>query len=493
MACVSGYVTQMTKCTLKDTWDKLAPADIDSICAGKIPFAQSRFNGVDCHRTSQLYSFEATCCGEVISANGTVTTQIGHLLCREDPHCMPRPTQMGIAVLVGAFLAVVSCCVACCCCCRKRSAIASKSSTRETGMQLSMNTVRALHQDSRKSLLQQEAGGASPGGKGVPKDWNRPDPRKAPCWGVEKNALPADWKEKVNNLPSPDEETPVAPPPPAEAEETLVAPQPPVDAEEQKPPVEAVKRQEAPRESRKSRGGIALDPVAALVAKAGKASVRFSVPAVKLEQDAASGGMRLDASVHDGRTVDDTLLQDDVTDSISETLAKRKGTLHGDSLEEEIVSWLEEVSGETRGDLEFGTWLKDGQVLCRAANKVQPGIIKKINAQKMPFKQMENVTAFIGACRTLGVLEKDVFSTVDLYEEKNLHVVMLSIFNLASVIRTTATDFNGPYLGHAHNAKVEDHMRDRTLVDLRGGFRQDIDKEVKSGVQKGRGAGRDQG
>ena len=41
----------------------------------------------------------------------------------------------------------------------------------------------------------------------------------------------------------------------------------------------------------------------------------------------------------------------------------------------------------------------------------------RINASKMPFKQMENVTAFIGACRKLGVLEKDLFSTVDLYEE----------------------------------------------------------------------------
>ena len=34
------------------------------------------------------------------------------------------------------------------------------------------------------------------------------------------------------------------------------------------------------------------------------------------------------------------------------------------------------------------------------------------------FKQMENTTNFIRACRTLGVQEKDVFSTVDLYEAK---------------------------------------------------------------------------
>jgi len=36
----------------------------------------------------------------------------------------------------------------------------------------------------------------------------------------------------------------------------------------------------------------------------------------------------------------------------------------------------------------------------------------------MPFKQMENISNFLKACRALGVAEHDLFETVDLYEAK---------------------------------------------------------------------------
>ena len=36
----------------------------------------------------------------------------------------------------------------------------------------------------------------------------------------------------------------------------------------------------------------------------------------------------------------------------------------------------------------------------------------------MPFKQMENISNFLKACRTLGVAEHDLFETVDLCEGK---------------------------------------------------------------------------
>lgn len=36
----------------------------------------------------------------------------------------------------------------------------------------------------------------------------------------------------------------------------------------------------------------------------------------------------------------------------------------------------------------------------------------------MPFKQMENISNFLKACRVLGVAEHDLFETVDLFEQK---------------------------------------------------------------------------
>merc|ERR1711953_712458 len=104
---------------------------------------------------------------------------------------------------------------------------------------------------------------------------------------------------------------------------------------------------------------------------------------------------------------------------------------------------------------------------------IQPGIVKRINASEMPFKKMENITNFIRACRDLGVLEKDLFSTVDLYEEKNLQSVMMCIFNLGSIVRTKVPSFKGPYLGVAQKAPVKDTKRRdvRTSQVMVGGLR----------------------
>ncbi|CAJ1408210.1 unnamed protein product [Effrenium voratum] len=159
----------------------------------------------------------------------------------------------------------------------------------------------------------------------------------------------------------------------------------------------------------------------------------------------------------------------------------RGETITGSDLEEEVTKWIEAVSGEMKGEKSFGQWLKDGQVVCKVANSIQPGIIPAVNASKMPFKQMENVTAFIKACRSLGVLEKDVFSTVDLFEAKNLVSVQRCIFNLGSVARRIP-DFPGPFLGVAQNAKVEDAKRKSQVTTTQyTGLRQDIADELRTG------------
>lgn len=39
--------------------------------------------------------------------------------------------------------------------------------------------------------------------------------------------------------------------------------------------------------------------------------------------------------------------------------------------------------------------LKDGTLLCRFANELQPNAIKKVNTSAMAFKQMENISFFL--------------------------------------------------------------------------------------------------
>uniref|UniRef100_A0A5S6QB70 Transgelin n=1 Tax=Trichuris muris TaxID=70415 RepID=A0A5S6QB70_TRIMR len=117
-------------------------------------------------------------------------------------------------------------------------------------------------------------------------------------------------------------------------------------------------------------------------------------------------------------------------------------------LASQILAWICEVSGQELnkdGSIEnFVNVLKDGTVLCRLANALQPGSIKKINQNKMPFKQMENINYFLNFAETVvGVPKSDSFMTVDLYEAQDPNSVLMC---LASIARK-AQKFGKPSLG----------------------------------------------
>merc|ERR1712018_28236 len=72
----------------------------------------------------------------------------------------------------------------------------------------------------------------------------------------------------------------------------------------------------------------------------------------------------------------------------------------------ECVEWIEEVIGnklemEVKDQIDFGTVLKDGSVLCQLINAIAPGSVK-INTMKAPFKQRENIEMYLKACAAYG-------------------------------------------------------------------------------------------
>lgn len=93
-------------------------------------------------------------------------------------------------------------------------------------------------------------------------------------------------------------------------------------------------------------------------------------------------------------------------------------------LEAQAQTWIEEVTGELFQG-KFADELRDGRRLCNLVNVIKPGFVRRVNnSPGMPFKQMENISNFLKACRAFGVPEYSLFETVDLFELKDLGVVV---------------------------------------------------------------------
>merc|ERR1712243_59830 len=116
----------------------------------------------------------------------------------------------------------------------------------------------------------------------------------------------------------------------------------------------------------------------------------------------------------------------------------------------QCVEWIEEVTKskvemEIKDQIDFAELLKDGSVLCQLINAIQPGSVKKINTMKAPFKQRENIEMYLKACAAYGLKEQDLFQVNDLYENKNLYMVVDNLYNLGGM--TQKNGWDGPVLG----------------------------------------------
>jgi hypothetical protein len=135
--------------------------------------------------------------------------------------------------------------------------------------------------------------------------------------------------------------------------------------------------------------------------------------------------------------------------TLDEDLKRIRDAKYDKGLEADVCRWIGQIIGRQKPANETAAvWMKSGDVLCTLMNCIRPGTIKKYNVgTTSKFKQMENITLFLRACREVGMLEKDLFSTVDLFESKDMNAVILSLFNLGGTIQSTIPYFTGPKLG----------------------------------------------
>jgi hypothetical protein len=96
----------------------------------------------------------------------------------------------------------------------------------------------------------------------------------------------------------------------------------------------------------------------------------------------------------------------------------------------EACEYVSSMCGVNVTSTNVASELKSGVVLCQLANKLKSGAINKVAQSTMPFKQMENIAAFIAFARSFGVDERNLFMTVDLFEAKNIKAVCTTIREL---------------------------------------------------------------
>ena len=111
-------------------------------------------------------------------------------------------------------------------------------------------------------------------------------------------------------------------------------------------------------------------------------------------------------------------------------------------------------------------WLKSGERLCELVNTIKPGSVPRITRSAMPFRQMENISAYLDACQELGVPKFELFMTVDLFEAKSMGAVIRNIHSLGRIAQTV-DGFDGPTLGARLATKAERHFSEAQLAEAR--------------------------
>ena len=93
----------------------------------------------------------------------------------------------------------------------------------------------------------------------------------------------------------------------------------------------------------------------------------------------------------------------------------------------ELRGWIAALTGRTElrdASMPFANLIESGVALCELVNACRPGSIEKIYRGGLAYRQMDNVFAFLQACKAEGLAQTDRFEMPDLFERRNLSAVL---------------------------------------------------------------------
>lgn len=103
-------------------------------------------------------------------------------------------------------------------------------------------------------------------------------------------------------------------------------------------------------------------------------------------------------------------------------------------VEEDFCNWIEEVIGMSIG-FNFQLGLKDGIIFCEFINKLQLGLVKKVNEFLLNWFQLENIGNFIKVIQVYGMKLYDIFEVNDFFENGNMIQVQIILVVLVGLVK----------------------------------------------------------
>nr|BAP84555.1 calponin [Mizuhopecten yessoensis] len=166
-------------------------------------------------------------------------------------------------------------------------------------------------------------------------------------------------------------------------------------------------------------------------------------------------------------------------------LTSKLGAKYDSSSEQEVRLWIKDVTGDIieEGPANMERALKNGIILNKLLIKLYEGTPNlppeaqkfkpSFSESEVAFKQMENIEKFLKGAKCYGLTDNSLFQTVDLYEGRNMAMVIATILQVGTEAQrhefSGSTAGSKPTTAHRRNFSYEQLKSGHGTVGLQSG------------------------